>query len=212
MACFASPQLRTFGAYMAGTRRTSGYRICECSSAHVGSHVDIVSDAFGRKRLKYNHEGWGTWEYYARNPASVPSAPETKQAWRVNYIRRGETGPPIVFVHGFGASSFHWRYSLAKTTVLLICCPPSLVFADIREMSLMGIQHQCTQVSACRTCREQQGVRSGKLDLGSHNIWLHKECVSGCCISLVNGQSIAITGLTVTCLPGSARLWPQRQA
>lgn len=124
MSCFASPQLRTFGAYMAGTRRTSGYRICECSSAHVGSHVDIVSDALGRKRLKYNHDGWGTWEYYARNPASVPSAPETKQAWRVNYIRRGETGPPIVFVHGFGASSFHWRYSLAKTTVLLICCPP----------------------------------------------------------------------------------------
>ena len=49
--------------------------------------------------------------------ASAPSAAEedgkrVKANYKVNYIQHGERGMPIVFVHGFGASGFHWRYQV----------------------------------------------------------------------------------------------------
>ena len=29
-------------------------------------------------------------------------------------MRAGNSGPPIVLVHGFGASAYHWRYNVAE--------------------------------------------------------------------------------------------------
>jgi len=54
-----------------------------------------------------------------RANASAPSAAreqgkKVKANYKVNYIQHGERGMPIVFVHGFGASGFHWRYQVIK--------------------------------------------------------------------------------------------------
>jgi pimeloyl-ACP methyl ester carboxylesterase len=51
--------------------------------------------------------------------ASAPSTAgeqgkSVKANYKVNYIQHGERGMPIVFVHGFGASGFHWRYQVIK--------------------------------------------------------------------------------------------------
>eukprot|EP00958_Prasinococcus_capsulatus_P019673 scaffold2455_cov387-Prasinococcus_capsulatus_cf.AAC.4 len=43
---------------------------------------------------------------------------------RCHYIREGQ-GPPVVLVHGFGAHSYHWRYTIAALrehhTVFAVC-------------------------------------------------------------------------------------------
>ena len=77
---------------------------CKCSPqlARVSAPVVIGSDASGLQRVTYDERGWSTWEYHARNSSSLGD----RGPLRVNFIQQGETGAPIVFVHGFGASSF----------------------------------------------------------------------------------------------------------
>ena len=41
------------------------------------------------------YEGWWTW-----------------QGHRIRYQRAGEAGPPVLCIHGFGASADHWRRNL----------------------------------------------------------------------------------------------------
>lgn len=41
----------------------------------------------------------------------------TWQSWQIRYQQAGETGEPVVLIHGFGASSDHWRHNLAALAV-----------------------------------------------------------------------------------------------
>lgn len=53
-------------------------------------------------RLPFKPDGYNFW---------------TWRGHKVHYVVQGQ-GPPIVLIHGFGASAFHWRYNipeLAKT-------------------------------------------------------------------------------------------------
>lgn len=36
----------------------------------------------------------------------------TWQGWRTHWVQAGNQGPVIVLIHGFGASTAHWRYNL----------------------------------------------------------------------------------------------------
>lgn len=50
------------------------------------------------------------------SPERLPYKPEGYSFWtwrghRIHYVERGE-GTPIVLIHGFGASAFHWRFVL----------------------------------------------------------------------------------------------------
>eukprot|EP00873_Tetraselmis_striata_P045519 jgi/Tetstr1/465783/TSEL_010405.t1 len=56
-------------------------------------------DAQGRERVTLQAEGWRRWEW---------------RGHACNYIAAGEanTGPIVVLVHGFGAHSYHWRYTI----------------------------------------------------------------------------------------------------
>ena len=56
-------------------------------------------DARGRERLKLALDGWRFYEY---------------QGHDCHYISAGESndGPIVVLVHGFGAHSYHWRYTI----------------------------------------------------------------------------------------------------
>jgi len=59
----------------------------------------LEMDGKGRERLALRDEGWSFW---------------TWRGHRCHYISAGEQndGPIVVLVHGFGAHSYHWRYTI----------------------------------------------------------------------------------------------------
>ncbi|KMT09433.1 hypothetical protein BVRB_6g129050 [Beta vulgaris subsp. vulgaris] len=52
----------------------------------------------GLERLLFKTEGYNFW---------------TWRGHKIHYVEQGE-GPPIVLVHGFGASAYHWRYNIPE--------------------------------------------------------------------------------------------------
>lgn len=48
----------------------------------------------GIERLPFKAEGYNFW---------------TWRGHKIHYVVQGE-GPAVVLIHGFGASSFHWRF------------------------------------------------------------------------------------------------------
>ncbi len=38
----------------------------------------------------------------------------TWQDWQVHYVQAGQTGPHLLLIHGFGASTDHWRKNIAE--------------------------------------------------------------------------------------------------
>ncbi|XP_024369572.1 uncharacterized protein [Physcomitrium patens] len=82
-----------------GALAAAGLLVCRAAMAEtsVGGYSSKVL-----KQLPYKKEGYNFW---------------TWRDHKVHYIVQGQ-GPPIVLIHGFGASAFHWRYNipeLAKT-------------------------------------------------------------------------------------------------
>lgn len=59
----------------------------------------VVQDSFGMERLALSKIGWSQW---------------TWNGHKVNFVQAGDEGSPIVLVHGFGASSYHWRYNIPE--------------------------------------------------------------------------------------------------
>lgn len=52
----------------------------------------------GMERLPFKSEGYNFW---------------TWKGHKIHYVEQGE-GFPIVLIHGFGASAFHWRYNIPE--------------------------------------------------------------------------------------------------
>jgi len=66
---------------------------------------ELETDEAGVTRLKYQQEGWLKWTW---QPEGAPIGP-----FECNYVAAGPVGAPaVVLVHGFGASSYHWRYQV----------------------------------------------------------------------------------------------------
>ncbi|OAY57421.1 pheophytinase, chloroplastic [Manihot esculenta] len=63
----------------------------------MGSSV-ITEPVEGLERLPYKPEGYNYW---------------TWRGHKIHYVVQGE-GLPIVLIHGFGASAFHWRYNIPE--------------------------------------------------------------------------------------------------
>jgi pimeloyl-ACP methyl ester carboxylesterase len=38
----------------------------------------------------------------------------TWHGWRIHYVQQGQQGPPLLLVHGFGASTDHWRKNIEE--------------------------------------------------------------------------------------------------
>ena len=102
------------------------------------ARLEFGADKRGSVRLRYRSAGWSTWRFAPSSTLNAtiagvnmpertagadadgdvsaatayPSLPGTE--FRVNYISAGEAGTPIVFVHGFGASAYHFRYQIAE--------------------------------------------------------------------------------------------------
>ena len=58
-------------------------------------------------------EGYETWSW-ARQATDSPEEerPGEVVPQKVGYIQAGTAGPPLLLVHGFGASSYHWRFNI----------------------------------------------------------------------------------------------------
>lgn len=63
----------------------------------------ILFYSVGVERLEFKPEGYNFW---------------TWRGHKIHYVVQGE-GPPVVLIHGFGASAFHWRFAT-------LCPSPSI--------------------------------------------------------------------------------------
>ncbi|CAE8635947.1 unnamed protein product [Polarella glacialis] len=100
-------------ALLVGLRRRRKAKKVQTSRAADGQasvarlrEPEFEVDGSGRARLRYEPEGWSTWGWGAEfAPAGV--------AYAINYVVSGPVdGIPVLLVHGFGASSYHWRYQV----------------------------------------------------------------------------------------------------
>ncbi|KAI8464557.1 MAG: Alpha/Beta hydrolase protein [Monoraphidium minutum] len=80
----------------AGAAAATALHVPHAAAAALEYEVD---GATGLRRVKYTPEGWRYWSWRGR---------------RVHYIEAGaaNTGTPVVLVHGYGASAYHWRYQI----------------------------------------------------------------------------------------------------
>lgn len=68
------------------------------AGASVVAPSVMTEPSQGLERLPFKPEGYNFWTWNGR---------------RIHYVVEGE-GLPIVLVHGFGASAFHWRYNIPE--------------------------------------------------------------------------------------------------
>ncbi|DBA93112.1 TPA: hypothetical protein ACH3X2_003429 [Trebouxia sp. C0005] len=71
------------------------------ASSTSNTFVDpgLETDIHGVNRVPYRDQGWNFWNW---------------ENHRIHYVQAGSSGPPIVLVHGFGASAYHWRYNIIE--------------------------------------------------------------------------------------------------
>lgn len=81
---------------------TSKRRLFSKGIVAVGTSVMnsslVAQPAQGIEKLPYKQEGYNYW---------------TWRGHRIHYVEQGE-GTPVVLIHGFGASAFHWRYNIPE--------------------------------------------------------------------------------------------------
>ncbi|PPS00691.1 hypothetical protein GOBAR_AA19987 [Gossypium barbadense] len=68
------------------------------------------------KRLPFKPDGYNIWTWHGVE--RLPFKPDGYNFWtwrgrKIHYVVQGE-GFPIVLIHGFGASAFHWRYNIPE--------------------------------------------------------------------------------------------------
>ena len=100
---FASPAIspsppRARRASSSRSTRAVSHRV-RASSTIAPSMPPLENDAKGVERLQLREDGWKFWRW---------------RDHRCHYISAGEDndGPIVVLVHGFGAHSYHWRYTI----------------------------------------------------------------------------------------------------
>lgn len=60
----------------------------------------LETDTNGLQRLKFLRGGWNFWTWKGN---------------QIHYIQAGDVSkPPVILVHGFGASAYHWRYAVPE--------------------------------------------------------------------------------------------------
>ena len=88
--------------FLGGRRRLRSTTTTVASASAAEASVKLPpleADALGRERLTLRKEGWNFWQW---------------KGHKCHYISAGEDndGPIVVLVHGFGAHSYHWRYTV----------------------------------------------------------------------------------------------------
>ncbi|XP_026392968.1 pheophytinase, chloroplastic-like isoform X2 [Papaver somniferum] len=80
-------------------RRDFGVKgIIVAGTSIIGSSLATDSPVQGMEMLPFKPEGYNFW---------------TWRGQQIHYVEQGQ-GTPIVLIHGFGASAFHWRYNIPE--------------------------------------------------------------------------------------------------
>ncbi|KAI3982662.1 hypothetical protein MKX01_021419 [Papaver californicum] len=80
-------------------RRDFGVKgIIVAATSIIGSSLATDSPVQGMEMLPFKPEGYNFW---------------TWRGHQIHYVEQGQ-GTPIVLIHGFGASAFHWRYNIPE--------------------------------------------------------------------------------------------------
>ncbi|KAI3959032.1 hypothetical protein MKX01_023708 [Papaver californicum] len=80
-------------------RRDFGVKgIIVAGTSIIGSCLATDSPVQGMEMLPFKPEGYNFW---------------TWRGHQIHYVEQGQ-GTPIVLIHGFGASAFHWRYNIPE--------------------------------------------------------------------------------------------------
>lgn len=79
-------------------RRSFAFRGILASGVSVTGSSLATEPTQGMERLPFKPEGYNFW---------------TWRGHKIHYVVQGE-GLPIVLIHGFGASAFHWRYNIPE--------------------------------------------------------------------------------------------------
>lgn len=91
--------------------------ICDASSGAAAptvlsaAPVVLESDPAGLLRVQFYERGWNFWRWQGRRIHYI-------EAKAVN--RAAPAGPPVVLVHGYGASAYHWRYTIPALQVSIV--------------------------------------------------------------------------------------------
>uniref|UniRef100_A0A7N0ZSK2 AB hydrolase-1 domain-containing protein n=1 Tax=Kalanchoe fedtschenkoi TaxID=63787 RepID=A0A7N0ZSK2_KALFE len=81
------------------SRRGFGLKgVIMAAGASVATSSLIAESAQGIEKLPFKPEGYNYWMW---------------RGHKIHYVVQGE-GPPVVLIHGFGASAFHWRYNIPE--------------------------------------------------------------------------------------------------
>ena len=95
----------------------------DTTGASSASAMPSILDNFEHHtstRLPYSPTGYSTWEWQTHHSpqsndygASHDDKNAMKTSHSINYIEMGDPSKPaLLLVHGFGASSYHWRYNI----------------------------------------------------------------------------------------------------
>ncbi|KAK9285389.1 hypothetical protein L1049_024581 [Liquidambar formosana] len=80
------------------SRRGFGLKGIVAAGASIMNSSLTAEPVQGVERLPFKPEGYNFW---------------TWRGHKIHYVEQGE-GSPIVLIHGFGASAFHWRYNIPE--------------------------------------------------------------------------------------------------
>ena len=122
----ASNSALSFLCLMAANMAVNGFTSPQTTQAKISplqSTVDAVSNTIPNiladfshetsERLPYSPVGYSTWSWDTHhNPTTQMDAnSKERTTHKINYLTLGPVdAPAIVLVHGFGASSYHWRH------------------------------------------------------------------------------------------------------
>eukprot|EP00891_Asterochloris_glomerata_P008165 jgi/Astpho2/8165/e_gw1.00120.97.1_t len=81
--------------------------------SHLLQEAGSECDRRGDVRLPYKPEGWNFWRWQGHNIHYIQAGIGTTML-TITFCHAGESGSPILLVHGFGASAYHWRYNIPE--------------------------------------------------------------------------------------------------
>ncbi|KAL9189151.1 hypothetical protein ACHAXT_011641 [Thalassiosira profunda] len=102
----------------AAASRLSGGLASTVADTSASPATSSVLDDFAHHeedRLPYSPTGYSTWEWTTHhNPKAQEASDDGKQTThKINYLELGDpTKPALLLVHGFGASSYHFRHNI----------------------------------------------------------------------------------------------------
>jgi len=132
----------------------------------------------GLEQLPYKKEGYNFW---------------TWRGHKVHYVVQGE-GAPIVLIHGFGASAFHWRYNIPELAKTHTVYAMDLLGFGLSEKALIDYSADVWRDQLADFCRDVVGkpaVLAGN-SLGGYTVLstaaAYPELASGLVILNASGQ------------------------